>query len=384
MLSVKIVVAVDSYKGSADAYDIAEYIEKGILKTAPDTEVIKLPIADGGEGTVAILNKTIGGQLRRKVVTGPSCRPVEGVYAILPDGTAVIEIASASGLMHVSPDRLNPLTATSYGTGELIRHAINDGCRNFLIGVGGSATNDGGAGLVQALGVSLLDCDGNELESGGGALNKLVHIDTKRMDSRIKDCRFIIASDISNPLCGSTGASYVFGPQKGATQKMVEILDGNLSHYINVVENFLHKEIRNVPGAGAGGGTSASLIGFCDAVIESGIDTILNAIGFESHINDADLVVTGEGQMDLQSLAGKAPIGVAKRVKAYKDIPVVAIVGSVAANIVIETLYNNGIDSLVSAVNRVMPLSEAMEKSGELVTNAAEQMMNLIKIGMRI
>lgn len=376
---MKIVIAPDSFKGSNTTIAVANHIEKGIRKVFPDADIIKIPIADGGEGTVDALVLGAGGEIREKEVIGPLGEKLMGKYGILNNGIGVLELASASGLPSVPDDKKNPLITTSFGTGQLILHAIEDGCRKLVIGLGGSATNDGGIGLAQALGVSFLDANGRELGYGGGELSKLVKIDASKLDPRVAECEIIIASDVSNPLCGKTGASAIFGPQKGATPELVKLLDENLAHYAKVIKDQLGEDVINVPGAGAAGGASVALMVFGKASIQSGIQTVLDVTEVDKHLKDADLVITGEGRIDYQSVFGKVPVGVGQRAKLF-HLPVLAIVGDIGPGA--EAVYEYGVDAIMSTVNRAMPLSEAMALSSELMTDAAERAMRMIQIGM--
>ncbi|MGE4282386.1 MAG: glycerate kinase [Clostridia bacterium] len=378
---MKIIIAPDSFKGSNTTIAVANTIERGIRKVVPDVEVIKIPIADGGEGTVDALVLGAGGQFKEIDVVGPLGTKVRAKYGILDNGTAVIEMAAASGLPLVPEDKKNPLITNTYGTGELIKVALDDGCKSIVIGIGGSATNDGGIGMAQALGVSFKDKNGNELGYGGGQLDKLASIDTSNIDSRIKETEVIVACDVSNPLCGEKGASAIYGPQKGATPDLVKQLDDNLRHYAGIIKEQLGKDIIDVPGTGAAGGLGAGLIVFCDAHLKSGIETVLDVVDIDKHLPTTDFVITGEGRIDGQSIFGKVPVGVGQRVKKY-NLPVLAIVGDIGDGA--SAVYDYGVDGIMSTVNKAMPLSEAMGRSTELMEDAAERVMRIIKIGMTI
>ncbi|NCB62536.1 MAG: glycerate kinase [Clostridia bacterium] len=379
---MKIVIASDSFKGSASALEVAQAVEKGIQKVIPEAEVVKVPVADGGEGTVDAMVFAGGGELRRRTVTGPLGEPVEAAYGVLPSGTAVIEMAAASGLPLVPRDSLNPLSATTYGTGELIKAALDDGCRAILLGIGGSATNDGGAGMAQALGVALRDADGNELARGGGALGGLKTIDLSGLDPRVGGCSFSVACDVKNPLCGEKGASAIFGPQKGATPEMVRQLDAALAHYAACIETQLGKAVAETPGAGAAGGLGAGLLAFCNAEIRPGIETMLDFISFNELLEGADLVVTGEGRIDGQSVFGKVPVGVAHRAKAAGGIPVVAVVGCVGAGA--DAVYAEGVDAILPIADGPMALEDSMARSAELLENTGAALMRMLKIGREL
>ncbi|WHH56974.1 glycerate kinase [Petroclostridium sp. X23] len=378
---MKVIIAPDSFKGSNTTIAVANTIEKGIRKVFPDVEVVKIPIADGGEGTVDALVLGAGGKFMELEVVGPLGENLVAKYGILDNGTAVIEMAAASGLPLVPDDKKDPLITTTYGTGQLIKAALDEGCKNIVIGIGGSATNDGGVGMAQALGVSFKDANGNELPYGGGALDKLATIDISNMDPRIKDTEIVVACDVSNPLCGERGASAIYGPQKGATPELVKILDANLGHYANIIKEQLGKDIIDVPGTGAAGGLGAGLIVFCDAQLKSGIETVLDVVDIDQHLPTTDFVITGEGKIDAQSVYGKVPVGVGQRVKKY-NLPVLAIVGDIGDGA--SAVYDYGVDGIMSTVNKAMPLSEAMGRSSELLEDAAERVMRIIKIGMDI
>ncbi len=322
---LKVIIAPDSFKGSLTAPEIADAIEKGIKSVSPSAITIKLPMADGGEGTVICLVNATGGRILKKWVKGPLGEEVEASYGILGDGTtAVIEMAEASGLPLVLMEKRNPMITTTYGTGELIKAALDSGCRKIIIGIGGSATNDGGVGMAQALGVRFLDDKGREIGFGGGELKKIAKIDISGLDKRIKDTEILVASDVKNPLCGPNGASYVYGPQKGATPEMVKELDEGLSHLADVIKRDLGKDIKDVPGAGAAGGLGAGLMAFLNAKLRPGIELVMEALRFEEKVKDATLVITGEGKIDRQTAYGKVPVGVAKVSKKY-GVPVLAI-----------------------------------------------------------
>lgn len=376
----RIVAAPDSFKGSLTAQEAAEALEAGIKRFDSSIEVEKVPMADGGEGTVQSMVDATEGRIISATVEGPMLNKVEAFYGILGDGgTAVIEMAAASGLPLVKPDERNPLIATTYGTGELIRHALDMGCRSIIIGIGGSATNDGGAGAMQALGAKFLDIEGNEIGLGGGSLGQLYKIETENMDARIREATITVACDVDNPLCGTNGASFVFGPQKGADSAMVEELDRNLAHYADLVESTLGVRIKDYPGAGAAGGLGGGLMAFAGATLKKGVDIVIETVKLEDRIKGADLVITGEGMMDFQTIYGKTPFGVAQAAK-KRGIPVVAICGSIGKGA--EVLYQNGFESIFSIVDSPMTLEEAMEKSGELLQNCSERVIRALSITM--
>lgn len=378
---IKIVIASNSFKGSLTAKEVCEAIETGILQYMKDAEIVKVPMADGGEGLVETIVDAADGKLQYLTVMGPMGDPVEACYGILGDKrTAVIEMASASGLPLVSPEKLDPLLATTYGTGELIKSALDKGCRNFYIGIGGSATNDGGVGMAQALGIKFLDRDGGEIGPGGGSLDRLAKIDASHLDQRIRESIFQAACDVTNPLCGKNGASLVFGPQKGASPEMAIKLDNNLFHLAEIINRDLDKEVMNVPGAGAGGGMSAGLMAFCGAGLKRGIDLVIEITRLKQKIQGASLVITGEGRMDRQTSQGKTPYGVARLAKEL-GIPAVAIVGSIGDGM--EEMFNHGIQTVFSIVNRPgQSLEECMKNAAHLVADTANRLIRAVDIKM--
>lgn len=356
---MKIVIAPDSFKESLTALHVCEAVEKGIKAHFPNAEISKVPMADGGEGTVQSLVDATDGEVIQARVTGPLGKEVEAFYGILGDGkTAVIEMAAASGLHHVPVDKRNPLITTTRGTGELILKALDHKVKHIIIGIGGSATNDGGAGMAKALGAKLLDAKGAEIKEGGGSLDQLTSIDLTNLDSRLAEVKVEVACDVDNPLTGETGASAVFGPQKGATPDMVKRLDRNLAHYAAVIEKEMDIHIQNVPGAGAAGGLGGGLLAFLSAELKPGVDIIIEATQLESYIKNADLVITGEGRIDGQTIYGKTPIGVAKTAKKH-SVPVVAIAGSIGVGS--EAVYEHGISALFSVVPGAVTLPEALK-----------------------
>lgn len=326
---MKIIVAPDSFKGSISAEQAARAMAEGILDTAPDSEVIELPSADGGEGTMANLIAATNGRMVTHQVTGPLGKPVAASYGVLGNGeTCVIEIAEASGLTLLSQNERNPEHASTEGTGELICHALDAGFRNFIIGLGGSATNDGGTGILRALGMRFLDASGEELPPGAVALDELYAIDAHSFDPRIQACRFVIASDVDNPLVGTNGASHIFGPQKGATGKMAEALDRKLRHYADIVENETGVSLHDYPGAGAAGGAGGAFLAFFPAVMQRGIDVVLEGSGFSKSVASSDLIFTGEGKSDRQTLSGKTAFGIAQ-MAADHGKPVILLSGAI-------------------------------------------------------
>jgi glycerate kinase len=376
---MKIVVAPDSFKGGMTAKEAADAIETGIQPIFPDAEIVKVPMADGGEGTVQSLVDATDGQLIHETVTGPLGTPVDAVYGILGDGqTAVIEMAAASGIQYVDDHTHNPLITTTYGTGELMIAALNRGVTQLILGIGGSATNDGGAGMAQALGVQLLDATGTELAPGGGALDQLTRIDLSQVDPRIADTQILIASDVTNPLVGPDGASAVFGPQKGATSAMVVQLDANLTHYAAVIQETLGIDLATYPGAGAAGGLGAGLLAFTKSEMRKGIEIVIEYAGLKEKAQGADLVFTGEGGIDFQTKFGKTPYGVAQATKAVApNAPVVVVAGNVGQGI--ESLYeDNVIDAVFSIVPGVTTLADALANGPQNLSRTAENVARLI------
>jgi len=379
---MKIVIAPDSFKGSLTALQAAEAIEIGMRRVFPDAAIEKVPMADGGEGTVQSLVDATGGEIRVACVCDPLGNEIEAKYGVLGDGiTAVIEMAAASGLTLVPPNKRNPLVTTTYGTGQLIQAALEHGCRRLIIGIGGSATNDGGAGMAQALGAKLLTVAGKQIQWGGGGLGELHSIDISGLHPRIAEVETVVACDVNNPLTGERGAAYVYGPQKGATPEIVKVLDANLAHFDKVVERNLGKAVGNIPGAGAAGGLGAGLIAFLNATLRSGIDIVIEAVQLAQRLEDVDLVITGEGRMDFQTVFGKTPVGVAKVAK-KRGIPVIAIAGSLAEGA--DSVYDAGIDAMIDIVPEPMPLEFAIENAPTLITVAAERVARMVAIGMRM
>jgi glycerate kinase len=379
---MKIVIAPDSFKESLSAMAVANAIEAGFREIFPDAEYIKLPVADGGEGTVQAMIDASGGTLVELPAQGPlgaEAAPVAAFYGMMGDGvTAVIEMAAASGLELLTPAQRDPLRATSYGTGQLIKHALDAGARRFVLGVGGSATNDGGAGMLQALGGRLLDAHGADLAPGGGALDALDRIDLSGLDARIKDCVFDVACDVSNPLVGPQGASAIFGPQKGATPDMVARLDDNLRHYAAIIARDAGHDVADVPGAGAGGGIAAAMLAFLGGRLRPGSEIVTDAVGLDAAVAGADLIITGEGRIDGQTIHGKTPIGVA-RVAQRHGKPVIAIAGSLATGA--SAVHDHGIDAVFAAVSGVCTLDEALAAAADNLRSAARNVAATLRLG---
>ncbi|MEC0710303.1 glycerate kinase [Bacillus haynesii] len=366
---MKIVIAPDSFKESMTSLEAARSIEKGFKAVLSDAEYVNIPVADGGEGTVQALVDATEGDIVHQTVTGPLGKPVKAAYGLLGDGkTAVIEMAEASGLHLVPPGQRNPLLTTTRGTGELILDAAEKGVSTIIIGLGGSATNDGGAGMAAALGAKFLNRDGEEIENGGGALAEIAKIDVSGLNPKLKHVQFEAACDVDNPLTGPRGASAVFGPQKGANSEMTALLDQNLKHYAAAVKAELGCEIDSIPGAGAAGGLGAGLCAFLNAELKSGVDIVLDTLSFSERIKGADLVITGEGKIDGQTVSGKTPAGVAKRARS-ENIPVIAFAGSLGEGC--ELVYDIGISALFSIVPGISSLENALADGSSNLTRCA-------------
>jgi len=372
---VKILIAPDSFKESMTAVAAAEAMARGVRKAAPEAQIGMVPMADGGQGTVATMVAATGGRIISAEVTDPLGKKIKAQFGILGDGrTAVIEMAAASGLMLVPPERRNPLVTTTFGTGETIKAALGSGVKKIIIGIGGSATNDGGAGMAQALGAHLLNATGRDLPFGGAALAGLERIDASGLDPRLKNVELDVACDVTNPLLGEKGASAVFGPQKGATPETVKQLDAALAHYADILQRDLGKDVRNEPGAGAAGGLGAGLMAFLGARLRRGIEIVIDAVNLRERMKGCDLVLTGEGAMDRQTVFGKTAIGVAKVAQSL-GIPVIAIVGGIGDGA--EEVMSHGILAYFSIVNRPMTLEAAMANAPALTESCAEQVMRV-------
>lgn len=379
---MKIVIAPDSYKESLSALEVATAIEQGFREIWSDADYIKLPVADGGEGTVQAMVEATAGRIIHVDVTGPLGESVKGFYGLSGDErSAFIEMAAASGLELVPPAKRNPLITTSRGTGELIRHALDAGVKHIIIGIGGSATNDGGAGMVQALGAKLLNADGESLGQGGGELDRLAKIDISELDKRLKTCRIEVACDVTNPLTGDDGASAVFGPQKGATPEMIVRLDNGLHHYARIIQHDLDVDVLKLAGGGAAGGMGAALYAFCGAELRRGIEIVTDALHLDDHVKDADLVITGEGRIDSQTINGKVPVGVAKVAKRYNK-PVIGIAGSLTADVGV--VHEHGLDAVFSVIFTICSLEDALENAGENVRLTARNVAAVLKAGQGI
>ncbi|EMN3917917.1 glycerate kinase [Citrobacter telavivensis] len=379
---MKIVIAPDSYKESLSALEVANAIEQGFREIWPDADYVKLPVADGGEGTVEAMVEATTGRIVEVDVTGPLGEPVTAFYGLSGDErTAFIEMAAASGLEQVPVALRDPLKTTSWGTGELIRHALDAGVDHIIIGLGGSATNDGGAGMVQALGAKLLDAQQNEIGKGGAALDALAQIDISRLDPRLAACRIEVACDVTNPLIGKEGASAVFGPQKGATAETIDRLDTALAHYAQIIARDLEVDVLELAGGGAAGGMGAALYAFCGAQLRRGIEIVTDALQLDECVADADLVITGEGRIDSQTIHGKVPVGVAKVAKRYNK-PVIGIAGSLTADVGI--VHEHGLDAVFSVIYTICTLDDALKNAAENVRMTARNVAATLKMGQTL
>jgi glycerate kinase len=364
-----IVIAPDSFKESMTALQAAKAIERGFRRVIPNASYRLIPMADGGEGTVQSVADALQGERKVVKVEGPLGDTVDAEYGLSGDRKiAVIEMAQASGLHLVPKEKRNPLWTSTYGTGQLLINALDEGVEQIILGIGGSATNDGGAGMAQAVGVRLLKENGEPIGKGGGNLKELARIDMSEVDPRIRQVKLQVACDVDNPLVGEKGAAVVYGSQKGATRATIRELDEQLLHFANIIEEELGKEVASIPGAGAAGGLGAGLIAFLDAKLSPGVELVLQATNFHELVKGADLVITGEGRIDQQTVYGKTPIGIAKAAKQY-GVPVIAIAGSLGQGY--EAVFEHGIDAAFSLVPRIMSLNEAMQQGESLLEQAA-------------
>jgi glycerate kinase len=377
---MRVTIAPDTFKGSLSALEVARAMAEGVRRADPRVVCELVPMADGGDGTVQALVDATGGERITHTVHGPLGEPVEATFGLLGDGeTAVIEMAQASGLVLVPPDRRNPLLTATYGTGELIREALRRGRRKLIVGIGGSATNDGGAGMAQALGWRFLDAKGEEIEGCGGNLNEVERIDGFAREPLLAEAEIRVACDVRNPLTGPQGAAAVYGPQKGATPEMVATLDVNLHHLAAIIERDVGVQVETLPGAGAAGGLGAGLVAFCGAKLERGVKIVIEAVRLRERMEGSALVFTGEGQLDAQTLHGKTPLGVAQ-VAAELGIPVIALGGSVTPEA--RALHEHHFAALFSIVSGPMPLAEAMEpnRARTLLSFAAEEAIRAVRL----
>lgn len=379
---MRIIIAPQSLKGSLTAAEAGQAIATGVQVVYPQAQIDIVPIADGGEGTVQALVDATSGEIVQQKVTGPLGEPVIAFFGLLGDGqTAALEMAAAAGLPLVPPEKRDPRITTTYGVGELIRAALDRGSRRFIIGIGGSATNDGGAGMAQALGASLLTGEATEIARGGAALATLARISLENLDPRIQECNVEVACDVNNPLCGPTGASAVYGPQKGATPEMITELDAALAHYAHIIEQDLGLAVKDVPGAGAAGGLGAGLMTFLHAKLRPGAQIVLEAVHLEERLRTADLVITAEGQIDAQTAYGKSVGAVATIAKRY-ELPVLALAGGLGDNY--QVVYTLGVDAVTALTPGPMPLTYAMEHASRLMSDATERALRLMRVGTNL
>lgn len=372
----KYLLAPDSFKESMTAKEVCQAMAKGIRKADRKAQIVSVPMADGGEGTVDSLVDATKGKRIHARVTGPRGRKVQSYYGLIGDGqTAVIEMAKASGLEMLPEDKRNPLLTSTYGTGELVKDALKHGARQIIVGLGGSSTNDGGAGMAQALGVHLLDKEGQELPLGGGFLDRLAHIKVNDLDPRVKETKFILASDVTNPLTGKNGASAVFGPQKGASPQMVRKLDANLGHYAAIIRQDLNKDIENLPGAGAAGGLGAGFMAFTNYEMHPGIDIVIRYTHLAAKMKNIDYVFTGEGGTDFQTKFGKTPFGVAQLGQKYHK-PVISLAGHLGKGI--DSLYGCGFTAFFSILPGACSLDKALKEGPKNVARTVENIVRLL------
>lgn len=377
---MKIVVAPGSFKGSLTAFQVSNAIEKGFRRIFFDADIVKVPMADGGDGTLECLINATNGKIINKIVTGPLGKRVKACYGVLGDEkTVVIETSAASGLKLLKHGEYNPMLTTTYGTGELIKSALDKGYRKLIIGVGGSATNDAGTGMAQALGVKLLDSSGKDIAFGGAGLKKLDKIDMSGIDKRIAETEITVAYDVSNPLTGVYGAANVYSRQKGATSKMIKKLDNYMEHFARIVKRDLGKNVKGLSGAGAAGGMGAGLMVFLDGKLKPGAELVAEKLKLSEHMKDAALVITGEGSLDAQTTYGKTPIGVARVAKKF-GIPVLVIAGQIGHGA--EKLYEQGIDAMLSTAPRPISKEDSISNAEKLIVSASESIARIIKIGL--
>ena len=378
-MPLRIVIAPQAFKQSISARAAAIAVRDGVKRAIPDAETILIPVADGGDGTLAALIDTTGGQYFSADVTGPLSDIVSAQWGVMGDGeTAVIEMALASGLALIADHQRDPRTASTYGTGQIMRAALDAGYTRIIVGLGGSATNDGGTGMASALGVRFLDASGDILPPGGAALANLHAIDVSDVHPRLADATIIGATDVTNPLCGDTGASAIFGPQKGATPEMVRELDGCLANLARVVQSQLGVNVLHTPGSGAAGGLGAGLMAFANCELRSGIDMVCDALDFDSHAQDADLVITGEGRADRSTAFDKAPVGIARRSRTF-GVPTLLLAGSLGEGY--DALYRHGIDAIISIAEEPATLEHSLQNGAELLERAAERAIRLYNLG---
>ena len=381
-MAIKVIIAPQEFKGALSALAAAEAIERGVKAAMPEAETVLVPVADGGDGTLDALVEGSGGRVFRSVVTGPLGQPLEARWGVMGDGqTAVIEMALASGLALVPPQRRDPYITTTRGTGEIIAEALDRGFSRIVVGLGGSATNDGGAGMASALGARFLDAEGQTLPDGGAALARLVKIDVSQLNPKLAHTSIIGATDVTNPLCGPTGASAVYGPQKGATPAMVAELESALKNYGRVLQRDLGKDVSERPGAGAAGGLGAGLMAFAGAELLPGIDMVCDVVNFDAHLQGADLVITGEGRADRSTIFNKAPVGVARRALA-QGVPTLLLAGGLGPGH--RELYQHGIAAIVCIADSPMSFRQSLGRTAELLEGAAERALRLMVVGANV
>lgn len=380
-VTMKFLFASDSFKGTLSSEQIITLLDAAARKVFPDCETMGIPVADGGEGTIDAVISVLHGSIYEVDVHGPLMEEVVSRYGETGNGAAVIEMAAASGLPMVPVDKRDPRVTTTYGTGELIKTALDRGCRDITIAIGGSATNDGGMGAMRALGIRFLDENGEELSGCGNDLARVADIDISGLHSAVKDARFTIMCDVNNPLTGPDGATYTFGKQKGGSPEILDELEQGMIHYAALIREKVGTDVDQIPGSGAAGGLGAAFCVFLKAEMKSGIETVLDLIHFDELLEGVDLVITGEGRIDWQSAFGKVPSGIGNRCR-KKGIPAIAIVGGMGDKA--EMIFDHGIDSIITTINGAMGLDEALERAEELYAGAAERAFRMVKAGMRL
>jgi glycerate kinase len=381
-VAMKVLIAPQGFKGGVSALEAARAIERGVRAAAPEAETVLVPVADGGDGTMCALVDGTGGQVFRSTVAGPLGRPLRAAWGVMGDGqTAVVEMALASGLALLPPPQRNPRTTTTLGTGEIMKEALDRGFTRIIVGLGGSATNDGGAGMASALGARFLDAAGVPLPAGGAALARLARIDASGLHAGLAAAAIVGATDVTNPLCGPTGASSIYGPQKGASPEAVAELDSALENFARVVRRDLGQDVSERPGAGAAGGLGAGLMVFAGAELRSGIDMVCEVLGFDAQLEGADLVITGEGRADQSTIYNKAPVGVARRALA-QGVPTILLAGSLGTGF--EQLYQHGIAGIICIADRPMRFDQSIRRTQELLEGAAERALRLMRTGAGI
>ena len=379
---MKVIIAPQSFKGSVSALAAAKALQRGVLAAVPEANTVLVPVADGGDGTLDALVDSTNGQFFRSVVTGPLGQPIEAMWGVMGDGqTAVVEMARASGLALVPPKSRNPRLTTTHGTGQIIREALDRKVSHIIVGLGGSATNDGGAGMANALGALFLDEEGRPIPVGGAALARLDRVDASNLHPKLSSTTIVGATDVTNPLCGPTGASAIYGPQKGASAEVVAELDAALLNFAQVLHRDLGQDVADLPGAGAAGGLGAGLIAFAGAQLRSGIDMVCDVLGFDNHLEGANLVITGEGRADQSTIYDKAPVGVARRAL-RQGVPTVLLAGSLGPGY--EELQHHGIAGVVCIADQPMSFAQSLNRTEELLEAAAQRTIRLLRAGIRL